>query len=193
MQKLTPAFIKAKRTELHLNQRDFGKLVGVSQRTISLMEVYADKITKRSERKLIKALGISSTMLNTLAQITNANEQIIEITPKSIKAKRIELGMSLLEFSKILNISSRALWVIENTENYAHKIKPSTWQKINKAFNLHFKENVVVERLGAASEDEPAVSRDLSQYSLEDLIQEFNRRGFEITVKGLANSTKSAT
>lgn len=108
-------FIKEKRQELNLTQKQLAKIIGVSQSYINLIELGNRKIGKNKIDDFAKALGVTRRKIianNTLHNYTY-NYDKRAMARKQVDKRKLELDILINKTEKTLEYLKRAREILD--------------------------------------------------------------------------------
>lgn len=112
-------FIKEKRQELNLTQKQLAKIIGVSQSYINLIELGNRKIGKNKIDDFAKALNVSRTTIEKYnnIQVYTYNYDKRMIAKKQIEKRKLELDILITKTENTLQYLKKAREILDMEVN----------------------------------------------------------------------------
>ena len=108
-------FIKEKRQELNLTQKQLAKIIGVSQSYINMLEIGNTRIGKNKIDDFAKALGVTRKKIieNNKIQTYTYNYDKRAMARKQVDKRKLELDILINKTEKTLEYLKRAREILD--------------------------------------------------------------------------------
>lgn len=120
---LLAEFLKEKREQLNLTQKQLAKIIGVSQSYINMIEVGNRRIGKNKIDDFAKALNVSKTTIEKYnkMQIYTYDYDKRAIARKQIEKRKLELDILITKTEKTLQYLKNAREILNTEINISDK------------------------------------------------------------------------
>lgn len=130
---LLAEFLKKKREQLNLTQKQLAKIIGVSQSYINMIEVGNRKIGKNKIEDFAKALNVSKATIEKYnnIQVYTYNYDKRVMAKKQIEKRKLELDILIIKTENTLQYLKKARKILDMEVNVNDKEEDNNVKKCN--------------------------------------------------------------